>query len=66
MRNWATFNGKAVRQRSNRQQATMAAAGTSPISMYEIEKTENINQVKVVFSFKFYKYSSSLLVFSKY
>ena len=42
-------NGKAVRQRSNRQKATMAAAGTLPMPMYKIEKTENINQVKVVF-----------------
>ena len=49
MRNWGTVNGKAVWQRSNRQQTTMAAAGTLPMSMYEIEKTENINQLKVVF-----------------
>ena len=49
MRNWAAVNGKAVRQRPNRQQTTMAAAGTIPMSIYKIEKTENINQVKVVF-----------------
>ena len=49
MRNWATVNRKVVRQRSNRQQTTMAAASTLPISMYEIEKTENINHVEVVF-----------------
>ena len=49
MRNWTTVNGKAVRQRSNRQQATMAVAGTLPMSMYEIKKTKNINQVNVVF-----------------
>ena len=47
MRNWATVNGKGVRQRLNRQQTRMAAAGTLPMSMYEIEKTGNINQVKV-------------------
>ena len=65
MRNWATVNGKAVRQRSNRQQTTMASAGTLPMSMYEIEKTENINPVTVFFSFRFYKHSSCLLIFSK-
>ena len=43
MRNWATVNGKAVRQRLSRQQVTMTAAGILPMSMYEIEKTENIN-----------------------
>ena len=46
MRNWAAVNGKAVRQRSNRQQTTMASAGTLPMSMYEIENTESINQVR--------------------
>ena len=65
MRNWATVNGKAIRQRSNRQQTTMASAGTLPMSMYEIEKTENINPVTVFFSFWFYKHSSCLLIFSK-
>ena len=49
MRNWATVNRKAVRQPLNRQQATMAFAGTLPMSMYGIEKTEDLKQVKVVF-----------------
>ena len=44
MRNWLAVNRKAVRQRSNQQQTTMAAAGAIPMSMYEIEKAENINQ----------------------
>ena len=44
MRNWATVNGKAVPQRLSRQQVTKTAAGTLPMSMYEIEKTENINE----------------------
>ena len=52
MRNWATVNGKAVRQRSNRQCITMASAGTLPMSMYKIEKTKNLNQMKVVFFFQ--------------
>ena len=49
MRSWAAVNGKAVRQRSNQQQTIMAAARTLPITTNEIEKTGNINQVKVVF-----------------
>ena len=38
VRNWATVNGKAVRQWSNRQQTTMAVAGTLPMSVYELRK----------------------------
>ena len=38
VRNWATVNGKAVRQRSNRQQTTMAVAGALPMSMYKLRK----------------------------
>ena len=66
MRNWAAVNGKAVRQRSNQQQTIMAAAGTLPITTNEIEKTGDINQVKVgFFSSRLYKHSSCLLLFLK-
>ena len=50
MRNWAAVNGLAVRQQSNQQQTTIVTAGTLPMSMYEIEDIENLNQVNVVFS----------------
>ena len=49
MRNWTAVNGKAVRQHLNRQQTIIFGAGALPMSMYEIEDTKNMNQVKVVF-----------------
>ena len=39
MRNWAAVNGKTVRQRSNRQQTAMAAAGT--ITNVNVRDREN-------------------------
>ena len=39
IRNWAAVNGKTVRQRSNRQQTTMVAAGT--ITNVNVREREN-------------------------
>ena len=45
MRNWASIHGKAVRQKSNRQQATMASAGTLSSNLYEIRSTTEVQSV---------------------
>ena len=44
---WATTNGKAVRQRSVRQETTMFKAGTFPLNMY---RTSDYPKDKVSFS----------------
>ena len=51
MRNWAAVNGNstAVVKLTPNNSGRYVMAGTLPMSMYEIEKTGNINQVKVVF-----------------
>lgn len=41
MREWASLNGAVVRQRSVRQETTMAKAGTLPEGSYEIEMVPN-------------------------
>ena len=49
MRTWARVYGKAVRQRSNRQQTTMASAGTLPSYLYEIQSTAPVHNVRKLF-----------------
>ena len=44
---WATTNGKAVRQRSVRQETTMFKAGTLPLNMY---RTSDYPKDKVSFN----------------
>ena len=47
MNEWATTNGKAVRQRSVREETIMFKAGTLPLNMY---RTSDYAKGKVSFS----------------
>ena len=57
MRNWAVIHGKAVRQRSNRQQTTMASSSTQPV-----------NNVRKIFCFVYLFVSARkiILVFRRF
>ena len=46
MRNWARMYGRAVRQRTGRQQTTMAKAGTLPSYLYEVASSTPVNDVR--------------------
>ena len=47
---WATTNGKAVRQRSVREETTMFKAGTLPLNMYRTSDYGKVRKGKVSFS----------------
>ena len=49
MRHWAKMYGRAVRQRTNRQQTTMAKAGTLPPYLYEVTSTTSVGNVRSFF-----------------
>ena len=64
MRNWAAVNGKTKRQRSNRQQTTMVAAGTiTNVNVRDRENRKHKPGEGSFFPSGFCKHSSCLFVF---
>ena len=57
MRVWDRVHGRVVRQRSTRQQTTMAPAGTLPSYVYEIREQANENSVSLLDITSFNSYS---------
>ena len=47
MRTWAHVFGRAVRQKTNRQQTTMASAGTLPSYVYDVRDQQSENSVSL-------------------
>ena len=57
MRSWAHIYGRAVRQKTNRQQTTMASAGTMPTYVYDRMEQLNENTVASLTNFRKFSYT---------